>query len=534
MAKTLQRLSSGLRVNSARDDAAGLAISERMTTQVRGLNQAQRNINDAVSMLQTAEGSMIEITNLLQRGRELALQAANDTNSTTDRQSLQAEITQIVSEIERITQTASFNGNKLFSGGAGGGTPTTLLEEKQQIIENLQTSWLEQSEDLIQNYLGLTGTNVDLTVILDDDIAGASAYVVGSGDTTLMNLELHIDVNEFIGVGLTLPNDSLDQLLAHEMTHAVMAVTTNFASIATNDKWFAEGVAEFLPGGDSRLSSVRGSYTDTQIANNIDNIRTSWSGSNLDYATAYAATRYLHDQIGGDGVKDMLAYMSADTSRTMDDYFATGAIAGVTTADDFVADFKANGAAYIGGLNLANNDTGGIGGTDADGGARDTTWSGSVPDTENYTSNPLEFFNEVWPNLVQLETNETLQFHVGAEAGQTIEIATRKVSSSALGIANIDIVSAANDAIQKIDYAMAAIDSERALFGASMNRMEFAIANAAIKEENISASRSRIVDADYALEMQELTRNSILQQASVSIIAQANIQPQMVLSLLDS
>ncbi len=537
MSRTLQRLSSGMRVNSARDDAAGLAISERMTTKVRGLNQAQRNMNDAVSMLQTAEGSMQEITNLLQRGRVLALQANNSTNGTTDRQSLQAEINQIVEEIERITQTASFNGKQLFTGGpsGSGGSPVTLLAEKEAIIDKLRTSWLEQSEDIIQNYLGLTGTNVELKIILDDDIAGASAYVTGTGSTTLMNLELHIDVNELAPL-LDVQDDALDQLIAHEMTHAIMAVTTNFADMASNNIWFAEGVAEFVPGGDARLNNVltTGGYTANDVANNIDNIQTAWSGSDLDYATAYAATRYLHSEIGGNGVRDMLAYLSADTSRTLDDYFATGAVTGVTTADEFVTAFRNNGAAFIGTMDLADGvaDTGAIGGNDADGGERDTSWANTIPDTANYTTDPLEFFVETWPNLISLETNETLDFQVGAEAGQTISISTRRISSSALGVDTLDVVDAAEGAIQTIDDALAAIDSERAKLGAAMNRMDIAITAVATTSENISAARSRILDTDFAKETLALTRSSILQRASNAIIAQANIQPQNVLRLL--
>ena len=399
----------------------------------------------------------------------------------------------------------------------------------------MRTSWLEQSEDIIQNYLGLSGTNVELEIILDDDIAGASAYVTGTGNTTLMNLELHIDVNELSPL-LDVQDDALDQLIAHEMTHAIMAVTTNFASFASNNIWFAEGVAEFVPGGDARLNNVltTGGYSVNDVANNIDNIRTAWSGSDLDYATAYAATRYLHDQIGGNGVRDMLAYLSADTNRTLDDYFATGAIAGVSTADEFVNDFRTNGAAFIGTMDLADGaaDTGAIGGNDADGGSRDTTFAGTIPDTANYTTNPLESFVEIWPNLISLQTNETLDFQVGAEAGQTISISTRQISATALGVDELNVVNGAETAIQSIDNALTAIDSERALLGAAMNRMEMAINSVSVTSENIAASRSRILDADFAQESATLTKNTILQQASMTIIAQANTQPQIVLSLL--
>ena len=120
LAKSMQRLSSGLRINSAKDDAAGLAISDRMTAQIRGLNQATRNANDGISLAQTAEGAMQESTNILQRMRELAVQSANDTNSASDRKSLQAEVSQLISELDRIASTTSFNGQKLLDGSFAG------------------------------------------------------------------------------------------------------------------------------------------------------------------------------------------------------------------------------------------------------------------------------------------------------------------------------------------------------------------------------------------------------------------------------
>ena len=403
LSRTLQRLSSGSRVNSAADDAAGLAIGQRFTSQIRGTRQAVRNANDAVSMLQTAEGSLGELANILQRGRELSLQAANATNSSSDRKSLQTEIDQLVQEINRIGSDTSFNGIRLFQGNGTAkpnvlasetvetvteGVAVTLSAEKQQILDNLQRSWLEQSEDLIQNYLGLTGTNVDLKIVLDDDIPGSSAFVTGTGSTTLVNLELHIDVNEVInGGGLTWPNQTFDQLIAHEMTHAVMAATTNIANF---DKWFTEGVAELVPGGDLRLNAVlndqvgEGPKTAADVVNNIDNILgNNFSGSHLDYATAYVAARMLHDMhnvlgISG-GIKSMMTYLSADSSRTLDDYFASGALAALAvpmaSTADFVAAFKSDGVDFINGVFGAGDidlsdgtaDIGGIGGVDAEG-----------------------------------------------------------------------------------------------------------------------------------------------------------------------
>jgi flagellin len=538
LAQSIQRLSSGLRVNSAKDDAAGLAIAERFTTQIRGMNQATRNMNDAISLLQTAEGALASVTDLMQRGRELAVQAANGTNSASDRQSLQTEIAEIVAEVERITSTASFNDQLLFdTGAASGAAPSiTFQADKQQILDNLQRGWLQHSEDIIESYFGLTGGGADLTIFLDDTIAGASAFVSGTGSSTLSNLELHIDVQEFIAVGLAYPNDNIDSLIAHEVTHAVMGVSTNFVSL---EKWFTEGAAEFIPGGDGRLAGVMDGTLDTQsaaqVVANIDNIRGAFGGSHLDYASGYTATRYLHAQIGGDGVKDMLAFLSADTARTMDDYFATGAIGGIADTDAFVTDFKANGAAFIAGLDLANDDTGGIGGADADGGSRDTTFAGTIPNTDNPATDPLQFFNESFPDLtadVVLETNRTLHFQAGAQAGQTLAVSSRNVSSTTLGLAGVNVATSASAAIGVFSEAIDAVSALRAEFGAAMNRFDSARRSTQISAEAASASRSRIVDADFAAETAALTRSQIVLQASNAMIAQANSLPQMVMTLL--
>ncbi|MFQ5469703.1 MAG: flagellinolysin [Gammaproteobacteria bacterium] len=426
-----------------------------------------------------------------------------------------------------------------------------MATEKQKILDNLQRSWLQQSELLLQNYFGLSASNVDLKIILDDDIPSASAYVSGSGTTTLINLKLHIDVNEMLSIdpSLSWPNQTSDQLIAHEMTHAIMGVTTNFVSF---DKWFVEGAAELIPGGDARLNAVRnnlvgeGAVTDQQIVDNIDNLTgQNFGGSHRDYATAYTAARYLHSIIGGNGIKDMMAYLAGNTTRTTDNYFAQAGIAGISSTADFIADFKTNGAAFIGSMNLANNDTGGIGGADADGGGRDTTTSGTMPDVDNPNTNPLAGFNEIYPDLTtQTVTNTTtttqialpslksIYFQVGDNANETLELGLRALEVSALGLSSINLESDAQNAISLFDLAIDAISSERARLGALQNRPDLTISNLSTTVENVAASRSRIVDADYASETASLTRAVILQQAAVSMITQATNQPALVLSLL--
>jgi len=537
MSQTLQRLSSGLRINSAKDDAAGLAITERFTTQIRGLQQAGRNTNDAVSLAQTAEGALASLSELMQRGRELAVQAVNATNSTSDREALQKEISQIQSEIDRVTRDSSFNSVKIFqpAGATGGASPLSATEKR--IVTDLQTSWLQQSETIIKDYFGLQADgNVTLKVILDPAIS-ASAYV-SFYDAPTNSMELHIDVGEFETLyaaydgGNQNALNALDQLIAHEMTHAVMAATTNLEQFPL---WFTEGTAEFIPGGDSRLSNVLGSFTKQQVVDGIDTMDgvsdPAWTASQQEYATAYVATRYL-DSIATGGVPAALNYLSGDANRTMDDYFGQAGITGITSQADFAANFKTNGAAFIDTLNLANNDTGGIGGADASGGTRVTTETGTIPDTANYTDNPLVGFLEVWPSTETVLATSSVSFQVGSNVGETIDVNLTRLSLQDLSLDELDVVNLGNTAITAFDKALNSVSTMRAQWGAVQNRFESVLAVANTGIENLSASRSRILDADFASETANLTRAQIMQQAGTAMLAQANALPQQVLSLL--
>jgi flagellin len=224
--KTLEKLSSGLRINKAGDDAAGLGISEKMRSQIRGLGQASNNIQDSISLIQTAEGGLKGIHALLQRGRELSVQATNDTNTVQDRTNLQLEATQITKEVDRIAQTTDFNTiNLLNVNGAIAGAST--------VVQHLKDSWLAQSISRIQSQYGLVGDSSDLTVnIVQGAPGGVSAYVSYSlnGLPGLgSNLSLNIKLADYNEATSTIGGLSADRTIAHEMTHAVMARTMNWS-----------------------------------------------------------------------------------------------------------------------------------------------------------------------------------------------------------------------------------------------------------------------------------------------------------------
>lgn len=548
----LQRLSSGVRVNSAKDDAAGLAISERMTSLVKGLRQGMRNVNDGVSLLQTAEGGLSEIGNMLQRMRELAVQGANTGSlSYTDRKALQEEIKELQAEVTRTAKTTQFNGVNIindytvFAGDAS--------EAKVALEDSLKRSWLEQAETLITTEYGLTADNVNLEIVYDDSYDGAggiAAYVSGTtmtdGTGRVENLELHFDMEDFSSPVPTIPDgspyDSYDRIVAHEMVHAVMDRTVNMVSMPT---WFKEGAAEFLPGADASLNYYLSTSGAAALIVEVDNNDANWGSSGLEYAAGYAAVRYLHDALitagNAGGLRDFMTWMAgAPATRTFDaaiSNFLGGG--GINNENDLVADFAANGAAFMAGLTLTGDETGGIGGADAGGGGstggRDTTYEGSVPDTDAYTDNPLSGFVEKWEMLTSNNGPAThMQFQVGANKGETISVGYAAGSAKSLGITDIDVVNNAQQAITKLDFAISMVSEQRARLGAQQNRLESAIRVNEVNAESLSAARSRIKDTDFAVETSRMTKGMILDQAATAMLSQAQATPQLALQLLNN
>ncbi len=546
LSTTIQRLSSGLRINSAKDDAAGLAISDRMTSKVRGMTQAGRNLNDGISMLQVAEGGLAGIASNLQRARELAVQAANGSLSQGDRMMLQQEVSQLVAEVDRIGTSTQFNGMNVYnqSTSSAVGDPNQIA-----VLQGLQGGWLENAEKMITQYYGLTADNATLSIELTtftDGAGGTAARVmssVGGAPGKGTNLRLQIDMADFTPPNL--PNGGTapfynDRIIAHEMAHAVMARTMNWADLQ-NHTWFIEGAAEFIHGADERVAADLAAAGGNAAAL-VTAVTNGWQSTSTDYSGAYSAVRYLHDQIqaaGGSGIREVMDYLSANQNATFDQAFANavatlgGPVAGYTSAANFLTDFGTNGAAYIGAMNLGNADTGAIGGLDADGGAVKT--AESVVDDVGTTSgtNVMAGFSETFEAIAMGNGARTqLAMQAGADAHQTLDVTVGAANATALGVNTADVVNNANLAIQQIDRALDYVSGERTKLGAQMNRMEASIGNLAVTTENLVGSRARIQDADFAIETANLARQQVLQQAATAILAQTNVSGREVLALL--
>jgi flagellin len=554
LARSIERLASGLRINSARDDAAGLAISTRMTTQINGRSQAIRNANDGVSMLQTAEGSLAALTDNLQRIRELAVQSANASNSETDRAALQAEAAQRLAEIDRVAKSAAFNGTKIFSQGA---TLSSASQDQRTVVEALRMGWLEQAENMISQYYGLVGDGATLSIDLTSFSDGAGGTLARVGSTPGgpggrgTNVTLQIDMADFAPPNLpdggTAPLYA-DRVITHEMVHAVMARTTNFTSLGTTSTWFLEGTAEFIHGADERaaadIAAAAGATFDAKVQTILNNdLGGAWGGTSADYTAGYIATRYLHQKLkdaGESGLKDFMAYLDGPGAPTMDQaldhFFGTGAGNAAYGQADFIAEVQANGVAFVdANVNLTNADTGGIGGLDADGGAARTAQQVVADIGTSYGTNTLSGFSENWQAIAQdtpATRNATLQ--VGSEVGETMGLQFGAMNLDALGISDLTLADAysAQRAVLRVDSALDYVSSQRATLGSQLSRLDSVIGNLQVSVETASASRSRIMDTDYAAETAELTRAQILQRAGTAMVAQANAEPRSILALL--
>lgn len=532
---TMQRLSSGLRINSAKDDAAGLAISE-FTSRINGMEQASRNTNDSISMLQTAEGALSTVTDSLQRIRTLAVQAANGTNSLADKQSLQAEVQQLKDEIRTLYDRTNFNGVQLFDRGEA---TRDSNENETSVINGLHSYWLEQSENIIEKFYGLMGDNAILRVDIksfSDGVGQTAARVVGtiqSGETLVSNQVMEIDMADFTPPNL--PNGGKapfynDRIIAHEMVHAVMGRTINSTDAGT-PTWFKEGSAEFIHGADERLSNdIDLSNVATVVSRIGDGSSVAWGNQSIDYSTAYVAVRYMHAEIkanGGDGIKDIMTYLAEDPNRTLDQALAKASSGAFTDLAGFVADYTANGANFINTkLDLNNVDTGAIGGLDADNGDVKTA-DNVVPTPEFYEADPLRGFITAFNQSVEIDRHE-INLQLGENSSQKFKLE----SVSRIDVEAFDVANDAEGTIRRVDAALKEIDSHRAIFGAIQNRLESTVNNLANNIENTTASRSRLLDADFASETTKMTRAQILQQAGIAMMAQANSSSQLALQLL--
>ena len=464
LSTAIQRLSSGLRINSAKDDAAGLAISERFTAQIRGLNQAARNANDGISLAQTAEGALSSASNILQRIRELAVQSANASNSASDRQALQQEVGQLVAELDRVALTTEFNGQKLLDGTFGTAQFQVGANANQVIVAsmaNTRTSVYGNNQVQAAGIgpAGITGA------------WGANGTAAGT-----------VAINGALGSStVTVAQHATAKTIADNI-NAVKA-STGVGATARNDTSLTFGAA--------------GSYSLTLRSDNATAQSISFTLSAANTADGLsAAVSAINDQSSKTGVT--AALNAAGTAVVLSNATGNDILVGDTTVANAgtVAVAKLNSA----GTSVASQTL-----------AADTTADSVI--TSGY---------------ITLDSEKS--FAVDA----TTTDAFADASSTLKKVSDLDVGTFANasDALKTVDSALAFISSTRSKLGALQSRFETAITSLQTTAENLSASRSRIQDADFAQETANLSRAQVLQQAGTAMIAQANQLPQQVLQLL--
>lgn len=455
--QAFQRLSSGLRINSAADDAAGLQISNRLTSQVNGLNVATRNANDGISLAQTAEGSLQESTNILQRMRELALQSSNDSNSPEDRAALQKEISSLQSELDRIAENTTFGNQNILDG--------SFTSKEFQV-----------------------GSNANETISID--IGSASAANLGN--------------NKYDSDG---------------------SVTGGFVSGATN------GITAVAASDNFKISDSSGATGAITYAANASSADIASAINTETSAAGVGVTASVSNEVV---ISDFAAVQGEDLTLTLNG------------EDVNVANFNKNDLSKLA-TAINSSDSGVTAKVDADDPSKMTLSSnddisidlaGDGTGTETLTASSNGGSNttitsgttQISVGVVELKGTESFSFS-GANT-EVFNAAGGNSTVDSVDSVNIGTRSGAQSAIEVIDAAIAQVDSQRADLGAVQNRFQSTISNLSAISENVSAARSRIRDADFAAETAKLTQAQITQQASTTILAQANQRPQAALSLL--
>ncbi|GAA0498854.1 hypothetical protein GCM10008986_27470 [Salinibacillus aidingensis] len=648
---SMEKLSSGLRINKAGDDAAGLAISEKMRGQIRGLEQAQTNAQDGISMVQTAEGALNETHSILQRMRELATQASNDTNTAQDRGEIQKEMDQLTSEINRIGNTTEFNTQKLLNGGSESTssvditTNATAVEAANATVTGeisdvtakgeydagtKASSTAENTADASGDFSGITSASIDVTVgsttyTMDNaaiaglgdlsstseaDLATELGKAESSGGEKLSEVA-DVKINSDGKLEITAQNAASGTDVSVSVTNATAtdgstSVEGVFGFGTTDDVSGADatpekfdfsidtqfGVGDQITVDDQTLTAVAADAASTSA--NEFKIGEDKEATASNIATALGTSTSNYNVSESDGTFTLTQKTAADPSSNE----PTVTLGGSATAGDYSFDLsqpKADDKISIDGEEFTFTDDPsqtGAGyvqiGADSDATASNlrSAIDGNATLSGNYNA---AGGSGSTINLVQSSADETngapevemtkaegngfsANFQIGANTGQSLGIEVNDMRASALGIsgsedgsitvtnsdgeqvtatfssdsdvtngtdntgveAGLDVSTHENAsaAISVLDDAINAVSAERSKLGAVQNRLDHTINNLGTSSENLTAAESRIRDVDMAKEMMEQTKNSILSQASQSMLAQANQQPQGVLQLL--
>lgn len=484
LATSLQRLSSGLRINSAKDDAAGLAISNRFTSQINGLNQAVRNSNDGISLSQTAEGGLQTLGDALDRIRVLAVQSANGTNTVSDRAALQAEVSQLTAEIQRIATSTQFNGQNILDGSLANAQFQVGANAGQTInfsISSAKATSLGTQTQFLQGSIGGTsvingsGTAASNAALALNRVVAQTLTIAGTGTCTT-------------AVGAGNSAKTISDLI--NVDTGTTGVTGKAKTAALLGGIATSGTISFNVYGGTASASVAASVSNVNdlgdLANAI-NLSSATTGVN---AVSNGATITLTNSAGENiTIEDMANSTSAAATATL------------TGLDAFAVTPTASTRGAVITITAGTLDSATVGGS------------------------------------IKLDSASVFNVKTSSVAitGGLVSVASSAAvfaTLSSVSALSITTIAGANSAIDIVDSALSMVNTLRANLGAIQNRFTATVSNLEITSENMTASRSRILDADFAAETTNLSRSQILQQAGIASLAQANALPNNVLALL--
>lgn len=568
LSKSLKKVSSGMKINGAGDDASGYSISERMRVQKRGLDQDDTNAQNASSLLKTADGAISSSIDILKTMKEKAINAANDTNTDADRATIQKEMDQAIDQLDD-NANLTFNNKRLFDGAADAGN-----DVKQFVVKALNSEWIESSLDMIKDTYGISFqddtasvTNMDLQFVSSppSGMDNALAWVTYSGPkgSSATKLTMSVNTKFYDALDQNDPNGVskktvayLDRTIAHELTHAVMAA--NIKDMGDMPLSLVEGAAEYTHGiDDQRLTALK-ALQPSQLDSKTDE---------EPYAAGYAFLHYLNAHSGHDGyaMKRMMSVLVNKGGGTagVDAAIAAaskGAFGSWQEAKDaFTKDFnsytnvedflkeKCDIELVPGYTMKGPYDTGSATGSKSWNGEQangeQVVLEGKSPRFWWYPSSEtstIEGLTVEWGDYPQPDlTDAGFRFQVGTKANQNIFSAFSDIHANALGLRsdqgeNISVQTRADAkrAMTICDRALRKALDQSTTIGALTSRMEYTSRNLTTASENVQGAESTIRDADMAKEMTEYTKNNVLQQAAQSMLAQANQTSSGVLSLL--
>ncbi|MDH4656355.1 MULTISPECIES: flagellin [unclassified Pseudomonas] len=466
---SMQRLSTGLRINSAKDDAAGLQISNRLTSQVNGLNVAVRNANDGISLAQTAEGAMQQSTNILQRMRDLSLQSANGSNASTERRALQDEVTQLQQELNRIADTTSFGGRKILDGTFGSQSfqvGANAFETINVTLGNYRASNLGNNSRTLAGTaanIGLGRATAAAATAAANNVAGTVTINGSAGTSTAISVA---------GSSAKAAADSINAETGTTNVSADARTVVGLSGLSAGGE-----VAFNLTGANSSSIAIRATVTTTDMSALATEINSKTGQTGIS-AVIDAGVLKMTSERGDDIVIEGFNHTTAGATVNLTTYGYDGTGAAVDTV----------------GLTQGTNDS-----TRAMG-------------------------------VVKLNSSKAF---TSTASNTAVDAANAQLSTMAtVDKVDITTAIGAQKALDVLDSALSFIDSSRAELGAVQNRFDNTISNLQNIGENATAARSRIQDTDFAAETATMTKNQVLQQAGTAILAQANQLPQAVLSLL--